>query len=64
MKTEYIQPNDLVIDSLDGEIRRVANVNDHTGDVFMQDGGVMGANEINRIYTQEEITTLLSGGYK
>lgn len=52
MKAELIHPGDRVIDPLDGSIRTVREVRFET--VLMEDGGGMGASEINRVYSPGE----------
>ena len=58
MDYRNIYPGDRVVDPIDGEVREVTEVRPYDGVdacVFFTDGGVMGSNEIKRIYTESEV---------
>lgn len=57
MNYKDINPGDRVVDPFDGEIREVIEVRPHddsNASVFMEDGGVMGSEEITRVYLPGE----------
>jgi len=53
MHIDNLEVGDFIIDPEDKEIREISSVHGN-GDVFLQDGGVIGADEIKCVYLSQE----------